>query len=109
MALRPEECEVIVGKASETYREECRVAMVNWVSIPPPQGPLPVTVKIRYTAPAVPATVEPDGGEVRVRFAESATGSHARAGRCFLPGRSGFGRWVYYLTLTGLPFRRRLY
>ncbi len=71
VALRPEECEVIVGKAGETYREECRVAMVNWVSIPPPQGPLPVTVKIRYTAPAVPAMVEPDGGEVRVRFAEA--------------------------------------
>lgn len=70
VALRPQEREVIVGKADETYSEECRVTMVNWVSIPPPREPLPVTVKIRYTAPAVPATVEPAGGEVRVRFAE---------------------------------------
>jgi tRNA-specific 2-thiouridylase len=70
VALRPEECEVIVGKAGETYREECRVTMVNWVSIPPPREPLPVTVKIRYTAPAVPAVLEPAAGEVRIRFAK---------------------------------------
>src|SRR5690554_2349801 len=70
VALRPEDCEVIVGKAGETYREECRVATVNWVSIPPPRDPLPVAVKIRYTAPAVPAVIEPEDGEVRVRFEE---------------------------------------
>ena len=33
---------------------------------PPPAG----DVKIRYTAPAVPAVLEPAAGEVRIRFAK---------------------------------------
>jgi tRNA-specific 2-thiouridylase len=44
---------------------------VNWISIPPPQGELRASVKIRSRAAPASATVRPlPGGKVEVRFDE---------------------------------------
>lgn len=61
---------VVVGRRADLGRQEFVAEEVNWVSIPPPQGPLAVSAKVRYRVPAAPAVVSPAGpGRVSVRFA----------------------------------------
>ena len=61
---------VVVGPDSALMRRELTVSHVNW-QIDPPAGPFRAHVKIRYTQPARPATVEPlDGARARIEFDE---------------------------------------
>jgi len=59
---------LVVGDAEQLVRSSLQVARTNWISGTPPAKPIPVQVKIRYRARAVPAVVTPidrDGAEVR--------------------------------------------
>lgn len=55
--LRPEERRVVVGERSQLGRKSCRVAGLNWISIPAPTQAIRVTAKIRSRHPDAPATV----------------------------------------------------
>lgn len=63
---------VVVGERQEAISHETTVGRVNWVSIPCPEAPIPVTVQIRYRSEAVPATViplpDPQGNLTRARL-----------------------------------------
>src|SRR5690554_46128 len=68
VALRPEEQLVVVGKDEEVFRRECRVTGINWVSISPPRSLFTAEVKIRYSARAATAVIEPEGDGAWLRF-----------------------------------------
>lgn len=62
---------IVLGPDGALYSRELTAERVNWLSVPPPQGPLAVTAKTRYTqreADAVAQTL-PDG-RLRVVFRE---------------------------------------
>jgi tRNA-uridine 2-sulfurtransferase len=61
---------LVVGDESGLYQMEALAMGVNWVSIERLDRPMRVTVKARYKAPEVPATIEPLADGVRVRFDE---------------------------------------
>jgi tRNA-specific 2-thiouridylase len=62
---------LVVGPESDLYRIGLIAEDVNWVSIAPPIGAFRATVKIRYRAPEVGATLERlDDARVRVLFDE---------------------------------------
>ncbi len=50
---------VIVGTENEVYSTGMVVEKLNFISGLPPKEPVPVEVKIRYRAPAVPAVLHP--------------------------------------------------
>lgn len=50
---------LIVGPAEALGRTEVCVRDVNWISGTAPRGPIQAEVKVRYKAPAVPATITP--------------------------------------------------
>ena len=57
------ERQVVVGTEDELLQREVRVGGVRFVRGDAPEGPRPVTAKIRYNAPAVPACLEARGDE----------------------------------------------
>ncbi|HSG18235.1 MAG TPA: tRNA 2-thiouridine(34) synthase MnmA [Anaerolineae bacterium] len=60
---------LIVGDAGQLERSSLKVARTNWTSGTPPTEPIPVQVKIRYGANAVPAFVTAtDQSSAEVRF-----------------------------------------
>lgn len=66
--LEPESNRVVVGEHEDCLAQECFVTDLNWLPWDKLPGALTVTVKVRYTAPAVPATIEPWAGGVKVHF-----------------------------------------
>lgn len=62
---------IILGPDSALYTTELTAERVNWLSVPPPEGPMAVTAKTRYTQREAAATAEllPDG-RLHVRFQE---------------------------------------
>ena len=58
------------GDESPLYSAECEVSGVNWIGIDPPISPFECTAKFRYRQSEQRVTVIPDGGGVRVVFAE---------------------------------------
>src|SRR5439155_5412003 len=61
---------LVVGDEALLYQTEASVASPNWVAIEALSEPLRVSAKARYKAEEVPATIEPGGAGVRVRFDE---------------------------------------
>jgi tRNA-specific 2-thiouridylase len=62
---------VVVGMAEELGRRDLTAVDVTYVGGQPPEGPLPVTAKIRYKAPGAAATLVPlPGKRARVQFDE---------------------------------------
>ncbi len=60
---------VIVGTEPETYSSGVIVEKLNYISGTAPAKPFKIEVKIRYRAPAVPATLyPPENGHARVDF-----------------------------------------
>jgi tRNA-specific 2-thiouridylase len=59
---------VVVGAGEALFQPEAYVAQTKWVAIEALNHPLRVTVKARYKADEVPATIEPNGDGVRVVF-----------------------------------------
>jgi tRNA-specific 2-thiouridylase len=69
--IRPEENEIVVGPREELRRREASVREVTWVSIVPPEAPLPCQVKIRHQHEPVPAIIaRAADGSVAIAFAE---------------------------------------
>jgi len=68
VAIDAENNRVIIGPEKELERSELTASLVNWI-VCPPASPFEANVKIRYSHPGEPATVEPIGEDrVRVRF-----------------------------------------
>ena len=68
LRLEPAENRLVVGSKAELARRECRVEAVHWIH-PPPEGPQPVSVRLRYRHQAVPARLFPEAGHTaRLRF-----------------------------------------
>jgi tRNA-specific 2-thiouridylase len=71
LEIDAEQNALVVGPESGLYRTGLIAEDVNWVSIAPPDQALRASVKIRYRAPEVSATVDPIGdGRVRILFDE---------------------------------------
>ncbi|NLJ40327.1 MAG: tRNA 2-thiouridine(34) synthase MnmA [Clostridiales bacterium] len=69
VAICPEKDQVVLGEHDEVFSQEMTVAETNFISIPSLKKNLRVNVKIRYSAPEVPATISPLGdGRVHVLF-----------------------------------------
>jgi len=65
---------LVVGRKSDTYAVECRVADINWIS-EPPAGPVEVDTRLRYRHRAAASVVTPTGersATVRFHTAQSA-------------------------------------
>ena len=50
---------VVVAPRAEAARSDAAVGAVNWLSVPPPQAPLPVEVQVRYRSAPVQALLTP--------------------------------------------------
>jgi tRNA-specific 2-thiouridylase len=71
LAVDPARNVVIVGTADEMGERELTASDINYVSGRPPPGPARITAKIRYKAPATPATLTPlPSGGAHVQFDE---------------------------------------
>lgn len=71
--IDPGRNQVVVGERQTAFQPECEVERVNWVSIAPPNDPIPAQVQVRYRTPPVPATIiplDPRCERVRVSFDE---------------------------------------
>ena len=68
--LEPDTRRVVVGSEDSLYRDTLFADPVSWVSGDPPDGPVEVTVKIRYKFAEAPATVTAAGSGAHVRFRE---------------------------------------
>lgn len=69
LEIRPDTHEVVVGSGDAVYRDSFLCTGLNWIALSRLDKPLAVSAKIRYTAPAFPAAIEPaDRNTVRVRF-----------------------------------------
>ena len=69
LRLHPEEQTLVVGPAEQLSTRAFEVRDVNWLSIPPPNEPVRVSVRIRYRHSETPATVTPNGpSDVSVVF-----------------------------------------
>jgi tRNA-specific 2-thiouridylase len=62
------ERQVVVGTEAELLQSDVRVGGVRFVGGVAPEGPRPVTAKIRYNAPAVAASLEAYGNEAVLRL-----------------------------------------
>ena len=62
---------IVLGPDTRLYTTELTAERVNWLSVSPPEGPLAVTAKTRYTQREAAATAEvlPDG-RLHVTFQE---------------------------------------
>jgi tRNA-specific 2-thiouridylase len=71
VGLDPARNAVIVGERPHALRDRVDVRGLNWVSIPPPDGPLTTEVQVRSTHRAAEARVTPAGdGRATVEFRE---------------------------------------
>lgn len=61
---------VVIGKEEDLYRTETLTRDNNFLPFDQLNGDLPVTVKIRYKSPAVPAVITPEKELVRIKFKE---------------------------------------
>jgi tRNA-specific 2-thiouridylase len=50
---------VVVAPRAEAARSDAEVGAVNWLSVPPPERPLPVEVQVRYRSAPVQALLTP--------------------------------------------------
>jgi tRNA-uridine 2-sulfurtransferase len=69
VGIDPTRNAVLVGTEQDLYADGLVAERVNWISVSEPGKPIRCSVKIRYRAPEVPATIEAQAdGRVRVRF-----------------------------------------
>jgi len=69
--IDPEQNTLLIGDEGDLYQRECLADQVNWQAMNPPNEPMRVMVKIRYSDPGASATIETvDNNQVRVKFDE---------------------------------------
>ncbi len=68
LEIRPQDNTIVVGEREELYRQGAELCGLNLIAIPALEQEMEVTVKIRYTAPEVPATISPLPQEGRARL-----------------------------------------
>ncbi len=69
--IEPESNTIIIGDNQELFKNGLRADQVTYISGEVPRDDLTVNVKIRYSAPAVPAILIPLGpDQVEIRFAQ---------------------------------------
>ena len=79
--VEPEANRVVVGPESALVEHTMTVRDVNWVSCPPPEGPMEASIRIRYRSVPAEGTVTPgERRTARVRFREGQ--------RAIAPGQS---------------------
>jgi len=62
---------LVVGRKRDLYGSALLATGVNWIAIPPPEGPVRAGVKIRYRASEAQATIAPvSASSVRILFDE---------------------------------------
>ncbi len=61
---------VVVGPEEELYSQALWASQVKYTQGRPPQGPVEVTIKVRYKSPEVAATLFPRGSQALVRFSQ---------------------------------------
>jgi tRNA-specific 2-thiouridylase len=67
--IDPQSGTVHIAPEDDLYDSRVIVERVNWVSVPPPESPLPAHVKIRYLHPGAPALLRPQAdSRVEVTF-----------------------------------------
>ncbi|MBN1887489.1 MAG: tRNA 2-thiouridine(34) synthase MnmA [Thermoflexales bacterium] len=92
MDILPGENALVVGTADELGRDECLVGEVNYPGGVVPAGPFRASVKIRYQADEVEATVTPAGeAEARVAFDRPLRGIAAGQAAVFYDGERVVG------------------
>ena len=63
--------QLVVGKREDLFSRSLDAKAVNWLSIPPPAGPVRACVRVRYRSAETQATITPTGSNsVRVEFDE---------------------------------------
>ena len=62
---------IVVGPDEALYNHRLRASKVNYTSGVAPQGPMDVTVKVRYKSHEAPAVLQANGNEALVRFKEA--------------------------------------
>lgn len=79
--IQSESNTVVIGPEGDLLHQSLKATGVNWMGRARPEGPVPVTAKVRYKDEATPATVFPDkDGSVSVVF------DHPK--RAITPGQS---------------------
>ena len=68
LKVEPETGKVVVGPEESLYRDNLWASRVNYVLGRPPEGPVEVSVKIRYKAEEADATLHPRSDGALVRF-----------------------------------------
>ena len=66
--VEPDTRRVVLGTEQDLLQDQVDVSKVNYVSGTAPDGPLRVTAKLRYMAPASPATLHPAGRKAVLEF-----------------------------------------
>jgi tRNA-specific 2-thiouridylase len=95
LAIDAESRRVVVGPREQLARQELWASDANWL-VDPPRERFPCAVRIRYRAPAVPATVEPlPGNRLHVMFDEPCLGvAPGQAAVCYQGDRVLGGGWI---------------
>lgn len=68
VGINPQKNQVILGSNSDVFSSALIGKDANYLSGNTPESPIKVHAKVRYNSPAVPATLIPDGSNVRVEF-----------------------------------------
>jgi len=90
--LDPAHNTLVVGPDAALWQREVWITDVSYVAGAPPPGPVPVTAKLRYLAPAAPATLEPlPDAHARLTFDEPQRASTPGQAAVFYDGDEVLG------------------
>lgn len=68
VGINPKKNQVVLGSNNDVFSCALIGKNANYLSGNTPESPIKIHAKVRYNSPAVPATLIPDGNNVRVEF-----------------------------------------
>jgi tRNA-specific 2-thiouridylase len=93
--IRKETNEVVLGRDRDLERDGMLVGQLNLSKYPTIEVPLETVTKVRYKDSGTPATIEPRGAEMLVRFHEPVTGVAPGQAAVFYEGDDVIGGgWI---------------